>query len=131
MLSIILLSFLALTVFAVGSAIYMYLHERKMQLFNGKARATGACDGTMQIFLRIENDKVIDVRSSSDGCGISKAAAQTAADLALYKSVEDVAAIDCAKIQAMMGQLPKDHEHAAMLAAVTLQSALENYLKSR
>ena len=99
---------------------------------DGKAHITGTCGDTMEIDLRFEGDRVSDTSYWTDGCAYSLSAVYTAADLSKGKTPDEIIEIDADLIQEAIGGLPKDHMHCAILAAETLQAALEDYmLKSK
>ncbi|SFK02813.1 NifU-like N terminal domain-containing protein [Desulfomicrobium apsheronum] len=55
--------------------------------------STGTCGDTIRIFLHIENDRVLDAGFGTDGCGSSLISGSMAAELAVNKTCEEVAAI--------------------------------------
>lgn len=88
----------------------------------------GKCGDAMKISLKFRDDRVVDAKYWTDGCGMSSACGAAAARLALNKTPEEVADIDYVAIEHEVGGLPEDHLHCATLAAGTLQEALKNYL---
>jgi nitrogen fixation NifU-like protein len=94
-------------------------------------KITGPCGDTVEIFLRIEGNKIIDCRFQIDGCAVSRACASMAVSLAKGKELEEAWDIDERQITAELPKIPEDHRHCPVLARDTLRKAIENYLKDR
>jgi len=95
---------------------------------DGYARITGSCGDTMEIFLKFENDRVLDASFQTDGCGTSAVCGSFAAEMAHNKNPDELAGVTGEKILQILGGFPKEDEHCAFLAAETLQEALNNYM---
>ncbi len=107
------------------------LYRGALENPDGYARITGSCGDTMQLFLRFENDRVKEATFQTDGCGSSTVCGSFAAELALGKNPDQLAAVTGETILDMLGDLPEEDVHCAYLAAETLQAALDNYMKKR
>lgn len=92
-------------------------------------KVTGPCGDTMEIFLKIEANKIVDSRFQVDGCVVSRACASMAAALAKGKELEEAWDIDEVQIAGELQKIPEDHRHCPVLARDTLRQAIENYLK--
>jgi nitrogen fixation protein NifU and related proteins len=97
----------------------------------GHGKVTGICGDTVQIFLKIDNNKIIDARFITDGCATTIAAGCMACELAIGKYLEDAFKITKEKILEDLGGLPEESIHCALLAADTLKDALTDYVQSR
>ncbi len=128
-LKIILLGAGALALIIIVWAIILYLSGPNIEEPDGKARITGSCGDTMEIYLKFKDGKVVDSSCWTDGCTYSYNCVVAAAEMAKGKSPEEILQIDAQKIQDYIGGLPKDHMHCAKLAEETLQAALEDYMK--
>lgn len=95
---------------------------------DGYARSVGVCGDTMEIFLKLEGDRVKQALFQADGCGSSSVCASFAVELSLGKAPGEVLAISGEVIMEMLEGLPKEDEHLAFLAAETLQQALNDYM---
>jgi len=107
---------------------YIFLNP-KMEEPDGKARITGSCGDTMELYLKFKEGKVVDTSYWTDGCTYSFNCLVAAADLAKGKTPEEIIEIDANKIKEYVGDLPSDHFHCAKLAEETLQAALDDYMK--
>ena len=103
----------------------------EMESPQGYGKVTGSCGDTVQIFLRIANDKIIDARFITDGCGTTIAAGGMACELAIGRSFKETFKITKEVILEQLGGLPDESIHCALLASNTLRAALTDYLTSR
>jgi len=94
---------------------------------DGYARVTGPCGDTMEIFLKIKNDKIVDIAYTTDGCITSHAAGSAATVMAMGKTVRECIKINQSSILEHLGGMPEDSEHCALLAANTFHKALRDY----
>lgn len=94
---------------------------------DGYGKITGPCGDTVEIFLRIRNDRIADITYTTDGCMTSHAAVSAATVLAKGKAVRECIGINQSAILEHLGGLPEDSEHCALLAAKTFHKALRNY----
>jgi nitrogen fixation NifU-like protein len=102
---------------------------RKMETADGYAKNKGSCGDTMEMFLRVKDDKVIECTFQTDGCGTTIVCGSVATELAINKSfMEALAAVSAAEILRILGGLPEESVHCAQLAAETLRRALADYL---
>ena len=95
---------------------------------DGYAKIKGPCGDTMEVFLRIRNDKIDDIAYTTDGCLPSHAAGTAATVMARGKAVRDCLRINQSSILEHLGGMPEDSEHCALLAASTFHKALRNYV---
>ncbi len=98
--------------------------------FNGYYKAIGPCGDTVEIWLKIQNDTVLDASCKVSGCIPSKACAMAAVTLAKGKKITDALAINARNILDYIQELPNESEHCAQLAAETLELAIKEYLTS-
>ncbi|MBW1896533.1 MAG: iron-sulfur cluster assembly scaffold protein [Deltaproteobacteria bacterium] len=88
------------------------------------ACVTGNCGDTMEIFLRLEEDAVVEASYTTDGCGCGAACASVACELAVGKKTKEIADVTGETILEVLEGIPEDDIHCAFLAAETLQIAL-------
>ena len=94
----------------------------------GYAKVGANCGDTIEMFLRIEDDKILEARFLTEGCGPTLAAGSMATELASGKSVPEAFRVNQKMILERLEGMPKESEHCARLAADTLKEALRNYL---
>jgi nitrogen fixation NifU-like protein len=97
----------------------------------GYGKVTDSHGDTMQIFLKIDEDKIIDARFLTDGGMNALAAGCMACELSIGKTSEEAFKISQERIITQLGGLPDESEHCAILASNTLQAALTDYMEFR
>jgi nitrogen fixation NifU-like protein len=97
---------------------------------DGFGRVTGGCGDTMEIYLRVRDNRVANASFWTDGCGPSIASGSMVTELAKGKSVPEARRITEQDILDALGGLPEESLHCALLAADTLKEAIKDYLTS-
>jgi len=100
----------------------------KIENPQGFGRTTGPCGDTMEISLKIRNDKIIEAKFLTEGCGSTLAAGSMATELVTGKTVPEAFKVSQQTILDNLGGLPEESQHCALLASDTLKEALRNYL---
>jgi nitrogen fixation NifU-like protein len=85
----------------------------------------------MEIFLRVRNEKIDDVKFTTDGCAFTIAAGSVATEMAKGRTFPQCLVINQSAILAYLEKLPPDHEHCALLAALTFQKAVKDCFPRR
>ncbi len=106
-------------------------NQGPLAAFNGHARITGPCGDTMEFWLAVQDERLVQVSFVTDGCGSSLACGSMATCLVEGKQVPDAAGLRQQDILEALGGLPQDSEHCALLAANTLKAACQDYLIHR
>jgi len=101
----------------------------KIEAADGHGKVKGICGDTMEIFLKIKDDLIVDARFITDGCGPSIVCGGTVTELAKGRHTRDAFKINAEKILDELGGLPEADQHCAKLAADTFHQAITNYLK--
>ncbi len=89
---------------------------------------TGHCGETMEIYLRIEGERIEEISFFSDGCASSLACGSVAAELARGKNIDDAAAIEGDTILMVLKGLTEEETHCAYLAAEALHAAIHSWM---
>ena len=97
---------------------------------DGFGRITGPCGDTMEICLKVRDNRVMNASFWTDGCGTTIASGSMVTELAKGKSVLEAQKIRQQDILDALGGLPEDSLHCALLAANTLKEAIKDYLAS-
>jgi nitrogen fixation protein NifU and related proteins len=105
------------------------LYRGAMEDADGYGRLTGTCGDTMQIFLKLEKDRVKAATFLTDGCGSSAVCGSLAAELSLGKTLDELADFSGEKILNVLRVFPEEDKHCAFLAAETVQAAIGDYMK--
>ncbi len=91
----------------------------------------GPCGDEMEFYLVIDNGIVKEVKFFTNGCVATIACGETAARLALGKSIDDILSISPRMVKDILKGLPEDHSHCSILAVSTLYRAIADYLLRR
>jgi nitrogen fixation NifU-like protein len=95
---------------------------------DGSARVTGPCGDTMEIYLTVRNNKIINASFRTDGCGPSIASGSMVTEMAKQITISEAQRIGQQDVLTALGGLPQESEHCALLAANTLKDAIKDYL---
>jgi nitrogen fixation NifU-like protein len=87
------------------------------------------CGDLARFFLRVRDERAIEVRFQTYGCGPTIAAASAASELVHGRLVKDLLDLDPGEIERALDGLPADRKHAAEVAAGALRAAALDYLK--
>ena len=90
-----------------------------------------ACGDIMEIFLKIENDIVKDVKFRTFGCAAAIATSSMATEMVLNKSVDEALSVTNAAVAKALDGLPAKKQHCSVLAEEGIKAAIENYIAKR
>ncbi len=102
----------------------------KMNNPNGFASVKGKCGDTMEIYIKVQDEKISDILFYTDGCGVTISCASFITTLAKGKTIKDALKISANDIVDEF-QLSKVDTHCAILAVLTLYSAISDYILKR
>jgi nitrogen fixation NifU-like protein len=100
----------------------------EMTAASGFGRVTGPCGDTMEIWLRVADDKVVAATFATDGCLATVACGSMLTELAKGKSVPQALGISQQDVLDALGGLPEGNKHCALLVVNTLGEAVKEYL---
>lgn len=100
----------------------------KIEYPNGHAKLRGICGDSIEIFLKIDDDNIIDAKFLPEGCGEIVVCGCAVTELVIGKSVEDVLKISPYNVIQFLGGLPEASIHCAILSVNTLHAAIARYL---
>ena len=90
-----------------------------------------SCGDIMEIFLKIENNVITDVKFRTFGCASAIASSSVSTDLILGKTVEEALEINNKKVVEALGGLPAVKMHCSVLAEEAIKLAIEDYLSKQ
>ena len=91
-------------------------------------KITGSCGETIEIYLKVDGERIIDASFVTDGCGFSVLCGYIASRLAMGRSIDDAIQIERNTILVFFEEVPENDSHCAYLAAEALQSAIHNWM---
>ena len=87
------------------------------------------CGDQMKMFIRVESDKIVDVKWKTYGCASAIASTSALSELAKGKTLDEALKIGPEEIAEFLGGLPKHKFHCSMLGHEALAEAVKNYRK--
>lgn len=85
------------------------------------------CGDLMEIYIRVKDDKIIDMKFKTFGCGSAIATASMITELAMGKTLEQALSITRNDVASELNGLPPVKMHCSNLAADALKDAIKNY----
>ena len=99
---------------------------------HGKSMGIGSCGDSVEMAIRIEGEKIVEIGHLPNGCAYTIACASAVTMLAKGKTIDEALAIQPEDVEQSLGGLPEDHKHCARLAVNTLGEAIaETYKKQK
>lgn len=89
---------------------------------------SSVCGDMMEIYLRIEGDRIADIKFRTFGCAAAIASSSLASELIKGKTIAEATKLTDAQIAEELG-LPEPKLHCSVLAMSALHAALEDYYK--
>ena len=103
----------------------------KLSDADGVGKITGSCGDTVQIQIRVEDERISESRFMTDGCGTSIACGSMLTELIADKTIEDALAITSDDLLRSLGGLPEENVHCTVLAVDVLREAIADYRELR
>lgn len=85
------------------------------------------CGDIMKIYLKIENDIIVDVKFETFGCGSAIASSSMATELIKGKPVSEALTLTNKAVVEALDGLPAHKLHCSVLAEEAIKSALKDY----
>ena len=85
------------------------------------------CGDIMRVFLKIENETVVDASFKTFGCGAAVATSSMATELVKGKTIAEVMKITNEAVLKALDGLPAIKKHCSVLAEEAVQAALWDY----
>lgn len=89
-----------------------------------------SCGDALLLSLKIENDRIVDVKYKIYGCGAAIATASVASEMVMGKTLDDVLNITDQTIADALDGLPPEKMHCSNMAAGALHGAISEYRKA-
>ena len=85
------------------------------------------CGDIMKIFIKVEDDRIVDIKFKTFGCGAAVATSSMVTEMVKGKSLDEALAITNRTVAEALGGLPANKMHCSNLAADALHKAIEDY----
>ena len=86
------------------------------------------CGDMMYIFIKVQDDRIADIKFKTFGCGAAIATSSMITELAKGKTLEEAMRITKGDVAESLDGLPPIKMHCSNLAADGLQAAIKDYL---
>ena len=85
------------------------------------------CGDIMKIYLKIENEIIVDVKFETFGCGSAIASSSMATEMIMGKSIHEAMQLTNKAVAEALDGLPLHKVHCSVLAEEAIKSALKDY----
>ncbi|MFH1779229.1 MAG: Fe-S cluster assembly scaffold protein NifU [Candidatus Omnitrophota bacterium] len=86
------------------------------------------CGDILRLYLKIENDKIADVKFKTFGCGAAIATSSMVTEMVKGKAIREALEISNRAVAEALGGLPPVKMHCSVLAEDALRAAIKDYL---
>jgi len=85
------------------------------------------CGDMTSVYIKVADDRIVDIKFKTFGCGAAIATASKTTELALGKTLDEALAMTRDDVAEALGGLPEAKLHCSNLAADALHVAIEEY----
>lgn len=85
------------------------------------------CGDAMQLFIKVENDVIVDAKFRTFGCGAAIAVSSMITEMVKGKTIDEALSISKEAVAQELGGLPPQKMHCSNLGADALRKAIEDY----
>lgn len=85
------------------------------------------CGDILKVYIKVKNNKIVDIKFETLGCGAAIATSSMITELAKGKTLDQAYKISRDDIAQELGGLPPVKMHCSNLAADALHRAIDNY----
>lgn len=90
-----------------------------------------ACGDTLRLFIKVEEDLIVDATFLASGCGPAIAASSITTVMLKGKTIAEALQISHEVVSEALGGLPPTKMHCALLAEKAIRTAIANYRRAR
>lgn len=89
------------------------------------------CGDIMKMYIKVENDRIVDVKFKTFGCGAAIASSSMATDIIKGKTLEEALQLTNKAVAEALGGLPAVKMHCSVLAEEAIKGAIDDYKKKQ
>lgn len=113
-----------------------FRNPRNVGTLEGEGVAMGrvgnpVCGDLMEIYIRVKNEKIEEIKFRTFGCGSAVATASMVTEMARGKSLDEAMRITRNDVASRLDGLPPAKMHCSNLAADALHDAVKNYRSAK
>jgi|SRR3989304_1602604 len=90
-----------------------------------------ACGDVMRLYLKVEDEKILDAKFKTFGCGAAIATSSMATEMIKDKSVDEASRITNEAVAEALDGLPPNKMHCSVLAQEAIEAAIKNYREKK
>lgn len=90
-----------------------------------------SCGDIMQVFLKIEDNIIVDAKFKTFGCAAAIASSDTATEMIKGKTIEEALKVKNADVVEALEGLPPQKIHCSVLAEEAIAEAIKDYLSKQ
>ncbi|MCW3987721.1 Fe-S cluster assembly scaffold protein NifU [Candidatus Bathyarchaeota archaeon] len=89
------------------------------------------CGDMMNIYIKVEDNRIVDIKFKTFGCGAAIATSSMTTELAKGKTLDEAMKLTRINVAESLGGLPPVKMHCSNLAADGLHEAIKDYRKKK
>ena len=89
------------------------------------------CGDIMKMYMKIENDVIVDCTFKTFGCGAAVATSSMATEMVKGKTIEEALKLTNRAVAEALDGLPPEKLHCSVLAEEAIKSAIADYMRSQ
>lgn len=89
------------------------------------------CGDIMKMFLKIENDVIVDVKFKTYGCASAIATSSIATEMVKGHTIKEALELSNKAVVEALGGLPAHKIHCSVLAEQAIKAAIANYYRAK
>ena len=89
------------------------------------------CGDLMEIFIKVKDDRIVDIKFRTFGCGAAIATSSMATEMIKGKTIEEAMQLTNKAVAEALDGLPPIKMHCSNLAADAIHAAIEDYLEKK
>ena len=89
------------------------------------------CGDVMKMYLKIENDRIVDVKFETFGCAAAIATSSMVTEMVKGKTLDEALKVTNKDVAEALDGLPPQKLHCSLLAEEGIKAAIEDYLAKK
>ena len=87
------------------------------------------CGDIMKMYIKVENDVIVDVKFKTFGCGSAIATSSIATEMIMEKTIKEALTLSNKAVVEALGGLPAHKIHCSVLAEQSIRAAIADYYR--